>query len=75
MSGVPLFSYFPIFPEIRVTSHRPDPLLAFSHRVLQIKFIILELAMLLVFLTWVWGKVKHDVLPETPPSQSAPVHR
>jgi len=56
-----------------VSARRTDPLVAFSHRVHQIKFIVLELAMLLGFLTWIWGKVQHDIFPESQPKQVAPV--
>jgi hypothetical protein len=37
-----------------------DPVLNFSHRLAQIKFIILEIVIFIGFLLWLWDKVKHD---------------
>ena len=37
-----------------------DPLTEFSHRLAQIKFIILEIVIFIGFLLWLWDKVKHD---------------
>jgi hypothetical protein len=38
----------------------PDRLIEFSHRLAQIKFIILEIVIFIGFLLWLWDKVKHD---------------
>ena len=38
----------------------PDRLTEFSHRLAQIKFIILEIVIFIGFLLWLWDKVKHD---------------
>ena len=40
--------------------NRPDGLTEFSHRLAQIKFIILEIVIFIGFLLWLWDKVKHD---------------
>ena len=37
-----------------------DRLTEFSHRLAQIKFIILEIVIFIGFLLWLWDKVKHD---------------
>src|SRR5580698_739456 len=42
--------------------HTPeDPLIAFSHRVTQLKFIILEIGLLIVFLVSVYTVIKHEL--------------
>ncbi len=38
-----------------------DPLVTFSHRLTQIKFILLEIVIFLGFLMWLWDKAKHDI--------------
>jgi predicted tellurium resistance membrane protein TerC len=37
-----------------------DALMTFSHRLAQIKFIILEIVIFIGFLLWLYDKVKHD---------------
>jgi hypothetical protein len=37
-----------------------DRITEFSHRLAQIKFIILEIVIFIGFLLWLWDKVKHD---------------
>ena len=39
--------------------HR-DRLTEFSHRLTQIKFIVFEVGIFVVFCVWVWDKVKHE---------------
>ena len=46
--------------EICVQRHS-DPLADFSHRLSQIKFILLEIVIFLGFLMWLWDKAKHDI--------------
>jgi hypothetical protein len=41
--------------------HSDDPLTQFSHRVSQIKFIIFEIGMLVVFLAGVYAVVSHEL--------------
>jgi predicted tellurium resistance membrane protein TerC len=40
--------------------HQRDLLAEFSHRLTQIKFIILEIVIFIGFLLWLYDKVKHD---------------
>jgi predicted tellurium resistance membrane protein TerC len=48
-----------------------DPLAEFSHRLTQIKFILLEIVIFVGFLMWLWDKVKHDIPFLSPPSAQA----
>jgi hypothetical protein len=43
-----------------VRYRHPDRITEFSHRLAQIKFIILEIVIFIGFLFWLWDKVKHD---------------
>ena len=43
-----------------MSRRHPDRLAEFSHRLAQIKFIILEIVIFIGFLLWLWDKVKHD---------------
>ncbi len=54
----------------------PDPLTEFSHRLAQIKFIVLEIVIFVGFLLWLWDKVKHDYnLNISPtPAHAAEIH-
>jgi hypothetical protein len=40
--------------------NRSDGLTRFSHRLAQIKFVILEIVIFIGFLLWLYDKVKHD---------------
>jgi predicted tellurium resistance membrane protein TerC len=44
-----------------VQARRRDPLAEFSHRLTQIKFILLEIVIFIGFLMWLWDKAKHDL--------------
>lgn len=56
----------------------PDPLIEFSHRLAQIKFIILEIVIFIGFLLWLWDKVRHDFninfAPTTAHAQATETH-
>jgi hypothetical protein len=52
----------PKMKKMKSRSHRhSDPLVKFSHRIVQVKFIIVETASLLGFLALIYAVVRHEL--------------